>query len=757
MHLKKLRDRLISANIIFSMVMMGFMGLIVVEDVDVEGAIIIVDCNGGGSFTTIQGAVNAANIGDTIRVWDGTYYENVLIDKSVELRGNGTGNTILDGGGTGDVVRITSGGVVINYFTITNSGQALYSTDAGIQLDSVSNTHIKYNDCSGNSIGILLNYSDANYIRNNTCNDNLIDGIQLIYESAINHIKNNTCVNNGLAGINLSQSDANWIFNNILSDQEYGIRLDESDFNIIDSNTCFNHSHWGIALGHDLLYPGYCNYNEVFNNFCYDNHGGICTYLSDDNEIRENDCYSSYHGIYIAESDRCNINTNLCDSNILYGIWLDCGSNFNEVLMNVCTNNDIGIYIQVSNSNNVRWNTCTENRHGIYLFSSSTTTIRNNTCTYNDQSGLFLKSSSDNYILLNQLNNNLAIGITIDHDSDSNLVYENNFNLNSKGVSIQSSSLNSIYDNNISENSVKVFESNSVSSSNEIYHNIIISDPSVVTDEGTNAWNNDLNEGNYWSDYNGLDNGANGRVAKDGIGDTDLAHHGLDNYPFMEPFGWLYPGTPILLDPGYVDPDGSYVLNWNATNRVTGYILEECENALFDVPTVLYDGSGTAKSVSNPYEGTYYYRVRAYNDDHQSDWSNIENMIVEFGPIVPMRFQVFSWPKGNALNITWDKNTDKTVSYDLRFRTKGDWTDLDNITHPGHTFNHSGLIDGKQYEYQIRARDNYNLTSGYSGSEYGTPNDITPPAKPEGLFVLSKNSSSVKLNWTPSTEEDLVG
>ena len=37
-----------------------------------------------------------------------------------------------------------------------------------------------------------------------------------------------------------------------------------------------------------------------------------------------------------------------------------------------------------------------------------------------------------------------------------------------------------------------------------------------------NSWDYE-EEGNYWSDYNGLDNGANGRIAGDGIGDTNLS------------------------------------------------------------------------------------------------------------------------------------------------------------------------------------------------------------------------------------------
>ena len=37
-----------------------------------------------------------ASVGDTIYVWEGTYYENVSIGKTVTLIGNGTGISIVD-------------------------------------------------------------------------------------------------------------------------------------------------------------------------------------------------------------------------------------------------------------------------------------------------------------------------------------------------------------------------------------------------------------------------------------------------------------------------------------------------------------------------------------------------------------------------------------------------------------------------------------------------------------------------------------
>ena len=46
-----------------------------------------VDDSGGADSTRIQDAINNASAGDTILVYSGIYYENVVVDKSVTLKG----------------------------------------------------------------------------------------------------------------------------------------------------------------------------------------------------------------------------------------------------------------------------------------------------------------------------------------------------------------------------------------------------------------------------------------------------------------------------------------------------------------------------------------------------------------------------------------------------------------------------------------------------------------------------------------------
>ncbi|TRZ67810.1 MAG: hypothetical protein D4Q77_02415, partial [Methanothrix sp.] len=69
----------------------------------------------------IQGAVIMAEGGDAINVAEGTYNENVLIGKSLDILGSGAGDTIVDSGGVGRVFTIGPAAIVgLSGMTIQN-------------------------------------------------------------------------------------------------------------------------------------------------------------------------------------------------------------------------------------------------------------------------------------------------------------------------------------------------------------------------------------------------------------------------------------------------------------------------------------------------------------------------------------------------------------------------------------------------------------------------------------------------------------
>ena len=56
-----------------------------------------VDDDGFEDYVNIQYAIDNASIGDTVYVYHGYYKENLVINKSIKLIGEGKGNTTIDG------------------------------------------------------------------------------------------------------------------------------------------------------------------------------------------------------------------------------------------------------------------------------------------------------------------------------------------------------------------------------------------------------------------------------------------------------------------------------------------------------------------------------------------------------------------------------------------------------------------------------------------------------------------------------------
>ncbi len=110
-----------------------------------------------------QGIENAS-VDDAIYVYNGTYYENVVIDKTINLTGEDRNNTIIDGGGSGDVVHVNSDNVEIYEFSIKNSGNLGWQNDYDSGIDIRSN----YNYIHDNRI--YNNYLHGLYLRSSSYN-----------------------------------------------------------------------------------------------------------------------------------------------------------------------------------------------------------------------------------------------------------------------------------------------------------------------------------------------------------------------------------------------------------------------------------------------------------------------------------------------------------------------------------------------------------------------------------------------------------
>ncbi len=149
-----------------------------------------VDDSGGADFTGIQEAINNASDGDTIIVHSGVYYENVVVDRSVTLKG--IGHPVVDAGGRESAITLSADGITLVGFTATNAGSSWGG--AGIMVISSDNIITGNNASNNNHDGIGLYSSNNNTITGNNVSTNNEEGIRLSSSSNNNTITgNNVC------------------------------------------------------------------------------------------------------------------------------------------------------------------------------------------------------------------------------------------------------------------------------------------------------------------------------------------------------------------------------------------------------------------------------------------------------------------------------------------------------------------------------------------------------------------------------------
>jgi parallel beta-helix repeat protein len=171
-------------------------------------------------YYTIQKAINAANPGDVIKVTHGTYCENLNVNKSVSIIGEDPKNTIIDGGGNGNVINVLKPNVKISGFTIQNGKIWPYC--------GISNSRCNYT------------------VINNTILRNNYYGLQLT-KSNNSRIFNNLILNNSYAGMYIHESSsANVFFENTIKDNFIGLWSQNSQSNIFYHNNFVNNTNQAL-------------------------------------------------------------------------------------------------------------------------------------------------------------------------------------------------------------------------------------------------------------------------------------------------------------------------------------------------------------------------------------------------------------------------------------------------------------------------------------------------------------------------------
>jgi parallel beta-helix repeat protein len=644
----------------------------------------------GGAFTSIQNAINASIDGDTVFVFNGTYHENIIVNKTISLTGEDRDITIINGSDTQHIVVLNSDFINISGFKIRCGGVGGWpNVISGLVLENVSNCKIFDTIISDCYPGINLYYTHENIITGNNISNNE-DGIWIRYSSN-NTITYNTLMYNEIAIDGENAGSNNVISYNEISYNAEGIWFLYTSDNLVSYNNCTNIDLFGI-------YIDYTDNISILNNNCSNCYTGIDICDSTNITANNNIMLSNQdYGIHCQNSDYVHIRNNIVEysiygfdifniigliltnnylsaqwraidlSNSLYGyianntiancpdegmnIWSI--SEFNIITNNTFYNNSYAFWTDGSEYNTISENIFWNNTYALFVWECMDYDIIDNKFFNNEYALYFWEDVFSCNITNNNISNNIH-GIFLDQlNNDNNVISQNRIANNDFGINITQSNYNMIYHNNFIDNT---------------YH---------VSDDSKNRWDNYYpSGGNYWSDYSGVDlfKGPHQDIpGSDGIGDTNhsIDPDTVDNYPLMQP----YPS--IILENFTVLKQG-----WN----------------LISIP--LIQGDENITKVLEMIDG-YYDAVQWYDASDPSD---------------PWKNYVVGKPFGNDLT-----HLNNTMGFSIYITKPGDTIFLYNGSEPGQNQTIQLYEGWNMVGYP--SQTSYNRTEGLNNLTFGVEVD----------------------------------
>lgn len=219
----------------------------------------------------VQKAIDSAPSGETILVPSGSYKESLVVNKSLVIRGIDTGNgqPRLESD-EGPAITLLARGVTIEGFAIKSVGGGRESA------------------------GILV-YSHDNLITGNIVHGCLNSGVVLI--RAINNtIRGNLIEGNGNVGIYLRNSSRNRLEGNRITENRYGLRLEDSHTNKIAGNLLQDNELEAVHLQAS-------HSNLIESNYAEDNKEGLVMEKSRSNLVHRNDILGNEKGISLSNQE----------------------------------------------------------------------------------------------------------------------------------------------------------------------------------------------------------------------------------------------------------------------------------------------------------------------------------------------------------------------------------------------------------------------------------------------------------------------
>ena len=276
--------------------------------------VIIVDQMHRGDYTTINAAIAAAAPGSRISITPGVYDEGLIIDKPLEIVGDGNlGNVVIRASGKNTILFKTVRGKISNLLIRQNGGGSGFGVDITqgcLELDGC--------DITSDSLACIAVHGNA-YPRifGNKIHDGKSTGI-FVYENGQGVIEDNEIYGNALSGVQIQEGGNPILKRNKIHDgKSAGIFVYENGQGVIEDNEIYGNAFSGIGI-REAGNP------TVRGNKIHDGKaGGILVHENGQGMIEDNDIFgNAFPGIEIREASNPTVRGNRINRNVYQAVYI---------------------------------------------------------------------------------------------------------------------------------------------------------------------------------------------------------------------------------------------------------------------------------------------------------------------------------------------------------------------------------------------------------------------------------------------------
>jgi parallel beta-helix repeat protein len=389
---------------------------------------VVVDPFHRGDYPTLNAAIKTAQPGTRILVRPGVYLEGIVIDKPLEIIGDGLREEIeVKATGQDAILFQTSMGRVTNLTLRQAGGGEWFGVD-------ITQGCLMLEDCdiSSQSLACVAIHDGADpRLKRNRIHDGQKNGV-LVYDNGQGTLEDNEIFGNTYAGISITAgSNPTLLRNRIYDGQANGIRIDKGQ-GTLEDNEIFGNTLAGISITagsnptlrrnriHDCQYNGALIYdegqgiledNEIFGNAP----ANIVIKTGGNPTLRRNRIYDGQlSSVWVYENGQGTLEDNEIFGNTYAGILITTGGNPTLRRNRIYDGQQTGVLVYDKGQGTLEDNEVFGNTYaGVSITTGGNPTLRRNRIYDGQQSGICVLENSQGALEENEIFGNAHFGILI--------------------------------------------------------------------------------------------------------------------------------------------------------------------------------------------------------------------------------------------------------------------------------------------------------------------------------------------------------